>query len=305
MDLSQSSSAAAEAASSSNGWGSINRHRTQQSLSQLPTSSGPASEVSTIGSRPSSIRHSLELNNYQVSSPGADTTTNSGIVSPPSGHLNIMATPPKLQQSYSANDVPTVKNTNGTANNMNSNANNHAQQHFHNHNASLGRIPAGAMANRHSRELSGDNNNNNMAANREISSYASIGSTLHANAAPFGPVSAQAPQSGGMNGASVTGPAGPMAPAQYAQYYPGTANYNGAPNNANTNYGVGMLGMSMQGMNLGGNNGQSMYQPQAYGGYNTMYNQVGRVGPQDSQARVMQNRRQMDQEGKFFFIPNI
>jgi len=206
-----------------------------------------------------------------------------------------MPTPPKLQQSYSSNDVPTVKNGNGTSN-MTSNANNHAQQHFHNHNASLGRIPAGATPNRHSRELSGDNN---MAVNREISGYASIGSTLHANAAPFGPVSAHQP--GGMNATPV--PVGAVSAAQYQYYnganaYNGASTYNGAPSgNAGANFGTNMMGMSMQGLNLNGNGGQSMYQPHGYGGYNQMYNPGGRA-PQDSQARVIQNRRQMDNEGK-------
>ncbi|OIW27288.1 ARM repeat-containing protein [Coniochaeta ligniaria NRRL 30616] len=303
LDLAQASSTASEAVSTSNGWGSINRHRTQQSLStitssQLPTTSaigsGPASEVSTIGSRPSSIRHSLDLNNYQVSSPGAsDTTTTASIVSPPTNHINIMATPPKLQQSYSANDVPTVKNGNGTSN-MSSNANNHAQQHFHNHNASLGRIPAGAVPNRHSRELSGDNN---MAANRDVSAYASIGSTLHANAPAFGPVATNNYQLGAANVASV--------PAQYP-YYNGASAYNGVPNNTTgNNYTTSMLSMSMQGLNLNGNNGQPMYSAHGYGGYNQMYNPVTRVVPQDSQARVIQNRRQMDNEAmsRFHNLP--
>ncbi len=199
-----------------------------------------------------------------------------------------MATPPKLQQSYSANDVPTVKNSNGTSN-VSSNANNHAQQHFHNHNASLGRIPAGAVPNRHSRELSGDNNT---AANRDVSAYASIGSTLHANAPAFGPVATNAYQPSAANA------------AQYP-YYNGASNYNGAPNNTTgNNFTTGMLGMSMQGLSLNGNNSQPMYSPHGYGGYNQMYNPVARVVPQDSQARVIQNRRQMDNEGKKIFAPN-
>jgi hypothetical protein len=211
-----------------------------------------------------------------------------------------MASPPKLQQSYSANDVPTVKNSNGTSN-ISSNANNHAQQHFHNHNASLGRIPAGAVPNRHSRELSGDNNNS--TANRDVSAYASIGSTLHANAPAFGPVATNAYQPGAAN-TSVAAPTGPTGPAQYP-YYNGANNYNGVGNNtAGNNFATGMLGMSMQGLSLNGNNGQPMYSPHGYGGYNQMYNPVARVVPQDSQARVIQNRRQMDNEGKSMIESN-
>ncbi|KAB5582488.1 armadillo-type protein [Coniochaeta sp. 2T2.1] len=302
LDIAPASSTAGDVSSTSNGWGSINRHRNQQSLSTIPSSQLPGPEVSTIGSRPSSVRHSLDLNNYQVSSPGAavDTTTSNNIVSPPSSHINIMASPPKLQQSYSANDVPTVKNSNGTSN-MTSNANNHAQQHLHNHNASLGRIPAGAMPNRHSRELSGDNN---VAANRDNSTYASIGSTLHANAPAFGPVTTNAYQPGFANGGpgnGATGPAGPgpYQPAQWQGYNAPNA-YNGVPNsNAGHNFAVGMLGANMQGLGLGGQgingqgmNGQPMYQPQGYG-YQA-YQPIR--GGQDSQARVIQNRRQMDNE---------
>lgn len=203
-----------------------------------------------------------------------------------------MATPPKLQQSYSANDVPTVKNGNG-ASTMTSNANNHAQQHFHNHNASLGRIPAGAVPNRHSRELSGDNN---MTANRDASTYGSIGSTLHANAPAFGPVTTPAYQPGAANVNTAAGVAGP---AQYQQYYNGPNAYNGIPNNsAANNFNAGMLGMTMQGLNLNGTNGQPMYSPHGYGGYNPMYNPTAHGVPRDSQARVIQNRRQMDNEGK-------
>lgn len=211
-----------------------------------------------------------------------------------------MATPPKLQQSYSSNDVPTVKNGNGTSN-MSSNANNHAQQHFHNHNASLGRIPAGAVPNRHSRELSGDSS---ATANRDAAAYASIGSTLHANAPAFGPVTTGTYQSGAANVASFPTPAALTAANQYP-YYNGANAYNSIPNNtAGNNFTTGMLGMSMQGLSLAGNNGQAMYSPHGYGGYNQMYNPVSRGVPQDSQARVIQTRRQMDNEGKPIMEPN-
>ena len=53
--------------------------------------------------------------------------------------------------SYSTNDVPTLKNPNGMTNITP--PKNHSQQ-FHNHNASLGRIPPNAVNHRHSRELS-------------------------------------------------------------------------------------------------------------------------------------------------------
>lgn len=330
LDSAQGQSAAVEN-SSTNGWGSIHRHRAQQSLSTIGSAqlannstigSGPASDVSTIGTR--TPRHSIDLQGYQVAPPGASELSGATTaVSPPSAnHANMMATPPKLQQSYSANEVPTLKGNNGASamSPMSANANNHAQQHFHNHNLNSGRYPAGAQPNnRHSREMS--NETNSMATSRDAPAYGSINSTLHASAAPFGPVNPQAAQPGAMNGGAVA----PYAPNPY-QYYQPQVNYNGAVNGAgyggpqngmganNMNY-PSALTMGMQGLNMNGsmngNAGQPMYQPpQGYQGYNQnqMYgSQVARAGPQDSQARVIQTRRAMDNEGKFFFemLPTI
>ncbi|KAF5962282.1 hypothetical protein FBULB1_14337, partial [Fusarium bulbicola] len=56
-----------------------------------------------------------------------------------------------------------------------------------------------------------------------------------------------------------------------------------------------MLANSMQQMNMNGANGSNMYQPQNYNGYNAgPYNQGNQ--PRDSQARVIQHRRQLDNE---------
>ena len=57
----------------------------------------------------------------------------------------------------------------------------HAQQHFHNHNASLGRIPPNAINNRHSRELSGGDNRRD----EQLNSFQQLSSALQASAAPF------------------------------------------------------------------------------------------------------------------------
>ncbi|KAG8526279.1 uncharacterized protein KY384_000272 [Bacidia gigantensis] len=59
--------------------------------------------------------------------------------------------------SYSTNDVPTLKNANGLTNVTPPKSH---SQHFHNHNASLGRIPTHAqtMGNRQSREISANSN---------------------------------------------------------------------------------------------------------------------------------------------------
>ncbi|WQF81591.1 Putative armadillo-like helical, pumilio domain-containing protein [Colletotrichum destructivum] len=290
LDLALSPSPAPDAPSS-NGWGNINRHRAQQSLSAINTSSlnGAASSGGEASNR-SSVRHSLDLKFY----PDAPTDNNgnqNSIVSPTGNHM--MATPPKLQSSFSANDVPTVKSTNGGLV-----TNNHAQQHFHNHNASIGRIPAGAVAGRHSRELSNDNS---MGAQREQTGpYPSIQSALQANAVPFGP---GAPGQGfphtsqgnqipnGTVTASSNNAYGGFYPNGYVS--PNSSNSNNGPPNPGP-YGVPLLAMSLQNMNL--NNGGNMYPPQNYTGYGSLYTPPQQPQPRDSQARVIQHRRQMDNE---------
>ena len=238
-------------------------------------------EANSIRSRPSSIRHSVDgVKFFQdaSSSVASDTTA---VVSPATSH--ILATPPKLQQSYSTGDVPTVKGTN-----VNLGANNHAQQHLHNHNASLGRIPAGAMPNRHSRELSSDANLHN---GRDNGNFPNIGSALHASAAPFGPNPIH-PHSSSAVPPSMTAPTSAMGyPPYYGNPYGAHAGGPGAYNN---------LPMMMQSLAIAGNpQGPPMY-PQAYNnGYNPMFPQAPRHQPQDSQARVIQSRRQVENEGMF------
>ncbi|APA12602.1 hypothetical protein sscle_09g073720 [Sclerotinia sclerotiorum 1980 UF-70] len=278
LDLALSQSPAPE--SNSNSWGSFARHRpNQQSLpmNSLQSSQQVATAVtqsssaeSPISVRPS-YRHSLDLKFFEGPQEG------SAQVASPSKH--IQATPPKLQSSYSANDVPTVRaGTNGMQSNNNT-PNSHAQQHLHNHNASLGRIPPNAM-NRLSREMtSGDNGSLREAQN---GGYQSIQSALQASAAPFGPALTQGmPQ--GMSQAqmspSVSSPTGQQNyPAQVPPFY--------------NNYGMHMMSLGMQNMQLS----QPMYPPpNSYNNYNnSMYQHNG--GQRDSQARVIQQRRQNDGE---------
>jgi hypothetical protein len=278
-------------ATSAGGWSNINRHRPQQSMSSINVpSSHQANDVGSIGTRPASLRHSLDLK--YISENGAETPT--GILSPQGNHM--MSTPPKLQSSFSSNEVPTVKNGAGPAA-MNGNANNHAQQHFHNHNASIGRIPAGAVVNRHNRELSADTS---MGANREQSNaYQSFQSALQGGAAPFGPnVSAPAPAPAPMSSAAVTSPTAATSMNSFNGFYPGGNGY--ASPAANGNAAPGSFNMSaltggMQQMNVNGVNGGSMYPPQNYTGYGSApYGQGSQ--PRDSQARVIQHRRQLDNE---------
>lgn len=203
---------------------------------------------------------------------------------------------PKLTQSYSTNDVPTLKNgagMNGTnaAGFNGTNAagfNTHAEQHLHNHNANLGRIPYNAMGNRHSREVS---------AGFKDQDYRPNYSSLHASAAPFGPAITSA--------APVNGVAGTVGSPTMSQYAPtpatGTSYYGG--------YGMSMLNGAMSGLSMGP--GPQMGGPAAPYGGNGMYggnglpffNPYAAYGPggrvQDSQARVIQSRRLQNDANRF------
>jgi hypothetical protein len=230
-------------------------------------------DTNTIGaSRP--YRHSIDLNRQYMDNASEGTPTSN--MSPST--TQVLSTPPKLQSSYSSNDIPTVKNMSSAGV---SSANAHAQQHFHNHNASIGRIPPGATK-RHSRELSGDNH---AVIAQPGGNFPSIQSQLQANAPSFGPIASsqapvQSPVSAGTN--SVTSPS---SVGSY-QYYPGY-NSQASPNGA---YNMGLLAMGMQNMNMNG------YSPQNYTGYGAVYQPA--VQPRDSQQRVMQQRRAQNDDGK-------
>lgn len=277
----------------------------------------------------------MEQQKYSEALPDATSSTSNG---------SMLTTPPKLQASFSANDVPTLKQVSGSG--VGTTPNHAAQQHLHNHNASIGRIPAGAL--RHSRELSGDGRDNNAAAG-----FQSIGSTLHANATPFitptqgvaqGPALSQGPQTPSAN--AIGNPQAAFvngyysAPGAYsaANSYGNTGNgYSNTPGGYSSSGSTGLGGSSafsspapimspgsnggingghVGGFNGGQNGGQHgyplvgmmaavslngngysqapAYSPGNYAGYNSGYGPQ----PRDSQTRVMQNRRQQDNEGK-------
>lgn len=219
---------------------------------------------------------------------------------------HYIASPPRLHNSFSANDVPTINNTtNSSANN----ANNHAQQHFHNHNASMGRIPAGAVPSRHSRELSNDNSMN--AARDSTAPYPSIHSTLQASAPPFGPSLASAATSAATaapatTGATLSSPDPASSANSFVGSYQGTGIYapaNGMSGNL-SQYNLAMLTTGMRQMGLNGANGGNVFQQQSYTAPQQSYNHYnpmpydGGNQQRDSQARVIQNRRQLDNESK-------
>lgn len=187
----------------------------------------------------------------------------------------VQMTPPKLQTSYSANDVPTMKSNGGNAvGSTTQKTQSHAQQHFHNHNASLGRIPPNAVNNRQGREVnSGESTPVREATN---GGYQSIQSALQASAPPFGPSVTQS--SVPLNQPAVTqAGANPYG----MQYY-------------NNQYNMPMMAMAMQNMQIG----QQAYPQSAYGDYGVPPAYQNNA-PRDSQARVIQQRRQNDGEGEF------
>ncbi|KAI0205520.1 ARM repeat-containing protein [Astrocystis sublimbata] len=261
-----------------NGWGNISRHRPQQSLSTMPSQIPDSVNATTgdtlpLASRP--YRHSVDFN-HQYKDSGVDISPSSKI--PPSGS-QMLSTPPKLQSSFSASEVPTVKNVFGSGL---ASANAHAQQHFHHHNASIGRIPLGAMK-RHSRELSGDSHT--MAA-QAGATIPSIDSQLHPNAPSFhGPIASsqapvQSPNPAGTNFGNPTSPSGP-----HYQMFPGYSQTG--PNGP---YNINALAMNMQNMNMGSN---YPHQQQNYPSYGPMYQTGGQSNGhhRDSQQRIMQQRR--------------
>jgi hypothetical protein len=268
--------------SDSNGWSGYARHRpAQQSLGgnsgpqmigQNGTSANGSSNVEPpISVRPS-YRTSLDLKYY------GEAQQEQQITSPPK---HLQATPPKLHSSYSTNDVPTMKSTSNGVGAVNTTPNSHAQQHFHNHNASLGRIPQHAINNRQSRDLSVADPN---IASREVpnAAYQTTSSVLQANAPAFGPPMTQTASQAQSLGA-ITSP--PMPAYAVPGYY--------------NNYNMQMMTMGMQNMHVG----QPMYPAQPpYGNYGAMYAQNGARGG-DSQSRVVAQRRQNDGEGKSPALP--
>jgi hypothetical protein len=224
---------------------------------------------------------------------------------------------PKLQQSYSTNDIPTVKNTQGLSEASSSAAANltHAEQHLQNHNANLGRIPMNAGS-RLSRDLSAGEGRAEEKAIRPMSSV------LQPAAAPFGPtatsstgasVATSASASSATSSSTFTSPTMPSNSVGTTYggvppYYPPYGGMvNGAPNGfQNGMNSMAMLNMGMGGMSMGSpppqwNNQSQVYQQPygAYGGYQNPYGN-NRAGQRDSQAQVMAQRRNQGSDGQSF-----
>ena len=199
--------------------------------------------------------------------------------------LSFGATPassamPKLQSSYSTNDIPTLKNTASVGNGLT-----HAEQHFHNHNATIGRIPPNVV-NRQSRDFSlamlqGNVNGEARVDEKGMRPFTSV---LQGSAAPFGPTPTSA---------ASTSAASP----------PGISSVPQFNNQLNYNYGAMSMGATNPAMGAPQNqwNGQATSFAggfSSYGQYSQPAQPFGsptsRVA--DSQPRVMHQRRQQNAE---------
>jgi hypothetical protein len=267
-----------------NGWQGYRHRQAQQSL---PTNT---------------FRKATQVDEYDngQANGNVDTTSNKNMANnrrsvefnlSPESKRSSFASPtngmPKLTQSYSASEVPTLKNGAGVNSTNGVGFITHAEQHLHNHNANLGRIPFNAMNSRHSRE---------MPNGYKDQDYRSSYSGLHASAAPFGPgMTSAAPVNG------VAGTVGSPTMSQYATTPTSNAPYYG--------YGMSMLNGAMNGLSMG--HGPQIGAPPTYGG-NAMFgggnnvpyfNPYATYGPQarvqDSQARVIQSRRLQNDANRF------
>lgn len=220
LDLALSQSPGPE--SQSTGWPSYRTHR--QAQQSLPANT---------------FRKGSQAEEYDNGHSNGQTTPKSSHFTSPlrsDNQRSSYASPnnnmPKLTQSFSASNVPTMKNGNGVNGNVsNGNVNNHAEHHFNQHNANLGRIPPHAVSHRHSRELS---------TGFKEQEYRPVSSGLHASAAPFGPAITSTSQSNG----SLSSTVGSPAMSQYSGTTAGNAPYYG--------YGMNMLNNAMNGMSLSG-----------------------------------------------------
>ncbi|KAK4694979.1 pumilio RNA-binding family, partial [Lecanoromycetidae sp. Uapishka_2] len=271
------------------GWVPFARHRlSQQGLSQNLLNSMPNGQLSNgttnaeaqkpteaVSTTRNTNRHSMEasLAAYsQTSQPGQ-------VLSVESGRPTTLG---NIHSSYSTNDVPTLKKANGSTMNMTP-PKTQAQQQFHNHNASLGRIPANVLSNRNSRELSGGDARREDQLNgfQQANSYQQALSGLQASAAPFGPATTAA--------SPVESMPSPMAQLNNALQFQNQAFY--------PSYGM-MMNMGMTPIHMA-NFTPFQNQVQTFQHQNgfTPYPNYGMQGRfQDSQARVIQQRRMQNGE---------
>ena len=140
-----------------------------------PVLNSPPSEAPVELTGKKSQRHSMG-----VSFSGLDGDTFDQSPTVPS-----VSRPGAIPSSYSTNDLPTMKSTNSIGSAL-TNSKTTAEQQFHNHNASLGRIPARAVNNRHSRDIVTLMNGMDIRRDDQPT-LQTHQSNLQGSAAPFGP----------------------------------------------------------------------------------------------------------------------
>ncbi|KAL8807010.1 MAG: hypothetical protein Q9182_000991 [Xanthomendoza sp. 2 TL-2023] len=274
LDLALSQSPGPE--SQTNGWTSFG-HSTQSSVSQTHGKSQSNGQPATVGASaiphqaPETAGNTRQLNRHSMEASLA-SYPQAGLA----GQYESASSRPTLgnaPMSYSTNDIPTMKSINGMGTTTPSKT--HAQQHFHNHNASLGRIPPGALSNRHSRELSGSESQRDEQTN----GYGQLSSPLQASAPPFAAASMTA-----------TSPAesisSPIAQLNNIPQYAAPPFYGG--------YGMQLMNMGMTPVQMANPmafNSQIQPYPSQnnFSPYQTYGQPANRI--QDSQARVIQQRR--------------
>lgn len=290
MDLALSQSPGPESESRADGWPSFARHRhSQASLPQnafgeqstphsLSSSTNSQQSFDTVVDSPTTMRqpnrHSMEASLGYL--------TQKSLLSSNVSNGTSLARPNNLQSSYSTNDIPTLKNGNATT--VIAPQATHAEKHFHNHNASLGRIPPNAVSNRVSRDLTIGESHREEQSN----GLKHLRSELQASAPPFGPST---------TAGSPVEPIDSIVNAPGTQQFAGPAYYGG--------YGMQMMNMGMTPAQVGGPapfGNTTLFQAQStqFGPYGP-YGQMGRFP--DSQARVIQQRRMQNAEGTLLFQP--
>lgn len=262
------------------GWSPFGHHRLSQQQENMQTLSNGQLTNADSPKAPENMSNARQMNRHSMEASlpayGPSSQPGQGVSTTDSSRPSLA----NVHSSYSTNDVPTLKKSNGLLTNATP-PKTQAQQQFHNHNASLGRIPSSAISNRHSRELSGGD------ARREeqISGYQQMLSGPQASAAPFGPpTTAASPVESSVNLMSqlTTG-----IQFQNQAYFPG--------------YGLQMTNMGVTPMHMP----NSMTFPNQMQGFQLQngfpaypnYGSQGRF--QDSQARIIQQRRMQNGEGIF------
>ena len=273
--------------SQTNGWAALGRHRpSQQSLPQNNLDTGTNNRLSIDslnGSSRQSLDESIEspLTARQVNRHSMEATLAAygqhSLSSQPSNKAPTnRPSLANLQSSYSTNDIFTIKKAVGVVSPI-SPPMTKAEQHFHNHNASLGRIPANAVNPRHSRDL----HKTDEAQDEKPTPQKATQSELHASAPPFGPSM--------------------MSSVTSEQVVPGYGNMTAFANPAYYG-GYGMqqvmnMGMTPLAMNGQANFGNQMTAFQNQVPYSTYQHNAHRPARFDSQARIIRERRIQNQEG--------